>query len=98
MYGSTRGRCYTPRIRYRAGADEGMDFHLPAGTHWPADEQAREDGIRDFDLALELADLGATFAVLTKNDPLAVAARIEKQIMAEPDEEDEEDEEDETRD
>ncbi|OQZ87994.1 hypothetical protein BST11_25015 [Mycobacterium alsense] len=53
-------------------------------------KQAREDGVTDWDILFELAQFGATYALMprTANDPLAVAKKIEDRVMSEPDEDD----------
>ena len=56
--------------------------------------KAREDDVNETDFIVELAGFGATFALMTQNDPLAVARAIEQRVMSEPDDEDDADDDD----
>ncbi len=78
-------------IRRRAGADEGLDFHLQLEKIGLLMKSARVEGVSELDIIVELAGFGATFAMLGQDDPLAVARRIEQEVLAEVDD-DEEDE------
>ena len=75
-------------IRRRVAADEGQDLHPQLETQGLLIKQARDDGITELDILFELAGFGATYALMprTESEPLAVAKRIDQQIMSEPDE------------
>jgi hypothetical protein len=80
-------------IRRRVAPDEGQDLHPQLEIQGLLMKQAREEGISELAIIFELARFGATYAVMhrTGDDPLAVAKRIEQQIMSEPDEDDDND-------
>jgi hypothetical protein len=80
-------------IRRRVSADE----HDEADGRHPELEnvgllmkQAREEGVSDFNIIIDLAGFGATYALMprTDNDPLRVADEIETRVMSEFDEDD----------
>jgi hypothetical protein len=51
-------------------------------------KRAHEDGVTDFDIIIELAGFGATYALMprTDNDAVAVADWMELEVMSESDE------------
>ena len=71
-------------IRRQCGADEGLDFHPQLKQQGALFKEARDQRISEYEIAVELANLGATYAAMTEN-PLEVAKQIETKIMAEPD-------------
>ena len=77
-------------IRRRIAPDEGQDLHPQIENQGLLMKQARHDGIREWEIFFELAQFGATYALMprTDNDPLTVAKQIEQLIMSEPDEDD----------
>jgi hypothetical protein len=64
-------------IRRRAAPDEGLDFYPQLENMGVLMRNAREEGVSEFDIIMELAGFGTTFATMTQNDALAVAAAIE---------------------
>jgi hypothetical protein len=75
-------------IRRQAGTDKGLELDPQFENQGVVLRKAREGDISEFDILFELANLGATFALMTQNDPLGVARRIGERIMEEPDEDD----------
>lgn len=78
-------------IRRRVNPDnKGLDLDPQLQNIALLHKRAREEGVSELEIVLQLAGFGATFAQMTQNDPVALAKRIEQEVMAEPDDEDDE--------
>jgi hypothetical protein len=79
-------------IRRQASGDhDGGDLRTEAGNIGLLLQQAREEGVSEFEIIIDLAGFGATYALMARtdvSDPLGVAQEIEMAVMTESDETD----------
>lgn len=81
------------RRRVNPDDDKGLDLDPQLTNFGLLYRKAREAGLSELAIMIELAGFGATFAMMATDNPLKMAKDIEQGVMAKPNDDDEDEDE-----